>query len=296
MAEPRLDYEAKLDDLLKLYRQAQRTIAAQVRAAILDEDLRSARIRAAQLAEVLKVLEDLGVSTDGDAVHLVNDAWHESADRVAEQIVGLHIDAPEIPGTFAGISRDSLVALEDSILGRLGDARRTVGRTVDDIYGRAGRRAAVRAVLGADGSPDAARKALMRDLTKDRTVARLIEKGGVAFVDRAGRGWTLESYSDMAVRTVTREAVTQGALARMAAHGINLARVSRHADACIVCKPWEGRLVSLDGQTADYEGEAVTDLASLPNGGPPFHPRCRHSLQPVSVRLDQFRRELAAQT
>jgi hypothetical protein len=47
-----------------------------------------------------------------------------------------------------------------------------------------------------------------------------------------------------------------------------------HAKACPICQPWQGRLVSLDGKTTEYLGEAVTDLASLPNGGPPFHPNC----------------------
>jgi hypothetical protein len=53
--------------------------------------------------------------------------------------------------------------------------------------------------------------------------------------------------------------------------------------------------VSLDGATTDYQGEAVTDLSSLPNGGPPLHPNCGHSLMPVSVAVDATRLQLAGQ-
>jgi hypothetical protein len=188
------------------------------------------------------------------------------------------------------------VALQDSILGRLDAARQTVGRTVDDLYARAGRRAALRAVLGEAGSPEAAKRRMFADLMRDRAVRRMVNEGGFGFVDKAGKRWALDTYSEMAVRTVTREAVVQGAIARMASHGIDLARVSSHASACAICVPWQGRLVSLDGQRPDYEGEAVTDLSSLPNGGPPFHPNCRHTLQPVSVAVEDFRRQLAGQT
>jgi minor capsid protein 2 len=283
----RLPYERRIDELLAAYRQAQRAVAADIRAAILTGDLRAAVRRRAQLAAVMAALDQLGAETDPIARRLVQDAWTESAARTADLIAGLDIVAPEIPGAFTGVSVPALQALEDSILGRLDTARRTVGRQADDVYAKAGRRAAIRSILGADDSPAKAARALARDLRRQRAVG---------FVDRAGKRWALDTYSEMAVRTVTREAVVQGAIARMASHGINLARVSVHAEACPVCRPWEGRLVSLDGSGRGYQGEAVTDLSSLPNGGPPFHPRCRHSLAPVAVRVEEFRQQRARAT
>jgi minor capsid protein 2 len=280
--ELRLPYERRIGELISIYRQAQRAIAADIRAAILTQDLRTANRRRQQLAAVMAALDQLGTETDPIARRLVQDAWTESAQRTADLIAGMSIEAPEIPGAFAGVSVDAVQALEDSILGRLQLSRRIIGRQADDIYARAGRRAAVRAILGADDSPDRAAKALARDLAR---------QGTTGFVDRAGKRWALDTYSEMVVRTVTRDAVVQGAITRMTSHGINLARVSIHAEACPVCRPWEGRLVSLDGSGRDYEGEAVTDLTSLPNGGPPFHPRCRHSLAPVAVRVEEFRRQ-----
>lgn len=288
-----LPYESRVGEVVLTYRRAQREIARQIRVALASGALLDAAQRQAQLAAVVMTLDRLGMQTDAHARQLVADAYTQSAQKVVQQIAALQIDAPEIPGAFAGVSQPAVQALQDSMLGRLSDARRSVGRAVDDIYARAGRRVAMRAVLGVDGSPRAARRALMRDLMRDPQVRRMVQQGGYGFVDRAGRRWALSDYADMVVRTTTREAVVQGAIARMASHGIDLARVSRHASSCVVCRPWEDRLVSLDGSTKDYEGEAVADLGALPNGGPPFHPRCRHSLQPVAVRIERIRRDLA---
>lgn len=289
----RLPYEGGVADLAATYRDAQRRIAALVRAAIAAEDLRTAQRRRLQLAAVLALLDQLGAQTDRDARDLVEQAFAQSAERVVGEIAALNIAAPEIPGAFASVSREAVIALQDSIVGRLDTARRTVGRTVDDVYAQAGRRAALRAVLGAEGSPQTAARQLATDLQRDPKVRRLIRNGGAGFIDKAGKRWALDTYSQMAVRTVTREAVVQGALARMASHGISLARVSLHGDACDICIPWQGKLVSLDGATSSYQGEAVTTLGALPNGGPPFHPNCRHSLSPVAVRIEAIRRELA---
>jgi hypothetical protein len=93
----------------------------------------------------------------------------------------------------------------------------------------------------------------------------------------------------MAVRTVTREAVVQGAIARMASHGIALARVSTHPGACEICIPFQGTLVDLAGTgITEYRGEAVSDTGELP----PYHPNCAHSLMPVAGTLDSVLEEL----
>ena len=77
----------------------------------------------------------------------------------------------------------------------------------------------------------------------------------------------------MAIRTETRHAVVEGQVNRLAAHGIDLVRVSRHASACPICQPHEGKLIDLAGGTSVFQGEAV---ASGPL--PPYHPRCRHTI------------------
>ena len=173
--------------------------------------------------------------------------------------------------------------MQKSLLGSLDAATQTLGRRVEDIYGREQRRSALRAVLGAEGSPEAAAKHL-----HDRLAAKAVDDGQTGFVDSAGKRWKLDTYSRMAVRTVTREAVVQGAVARMVSHGIALGRVSAHPDAGPICQPFEGTLVSLGGSgITEYKGEAVSDTGELP----PFHPNCEHSVEPVSALIDSVREE-----
>lgn len=280
-------YENRVDDLQTTYRQAQRLLAAQVTAAIQKGDLSTAARRRAQLRKVLRVLDELGHETDRIARELVAQAHEEGAARALTQIHQLNISAPEIPGAFAGVSKEAVVTLQESVLGRLELARQTVGRSVNDVYGRAGRRVALRAVLGAAPSPREARRQLVTELMQDRDIARAVAQGGPGFVDKAGKRWSLETYSDMAVRTTTREAVVQGALNRMASHGITIARWTTHGDACPICQPWLGRLISLDGTTQEYRGEAVASIGA--SGTPPLHPNCRCTVSPVSTRVDDIR-------
>lgn len=269
--------------LLALYREAQRELAAQIRAALLAGSLDTARRRAMQLAAAQDVLDQLGYQADPLARQAVLEASLDGAGMAADGIrkIGVTL-TPVGERSFAGVNAEAVATMQDSLVSSLQGARSTVGRQIADVYGREQRKATVRALLGAEGSPQAARRRLARQLAS---------KGATGFVDKAGRRWALDSYADMAVRTVTREAVVQGSVARMAAHGIQLARVSEHASSCDVCKPYEGRLIDLAGNTTDFEGEPVMDASTLP----PFHPRCRHTIQPVAARVERVRRELAAQ-
>lgn len=288
----RFEVDEAARDLARVFRDAQTVIVAQVRAALATGNLARARDRRLALAAVVATLDRLGAEVTPLARDIVRDAVRQGADQAARDLTRLPAGPPD-PVVFFSVSQEAVDTLTSQILGRMDLAIRTVGRTVEDVYAKAGRRAALRAVLGADGSPQAARRQLVQDLLRDRDVRRLVRQDGVTgFVDRAGKRWALDTYAEMVVRTTTREAVVQGSLARMAAHGINLARVSRHASSCDVCKPWEGALVSLDGQTTAFQGEAVASLGALPNSGPPFHPRCRHTLQPVASRIEALRREL----
>jgi hypothetical protein len=285
-----LAYERRLRDLDILYATAQATIAARVEAAIRGGDFQtSARMRL-QLAAVVAVLDQLGAEVTPLARQIVADAYQDGADRALAQIRRLSIRAPEIPGAFAGVQFEAVQQLQASLLDRLDATRQTIGRQVEDVYARETRRAALRAVLGANGSPRTAALDLQQRLLRDRTVQELVRDGGTGFIDRAGKRWRLDTYAEMAIRTQTREAVVQGGMARMVSHGIELARVSFTAGSCDRCRPWEGRLIALDGATSEFGGEPVFDSSNAP----PYHPNCTHSLSPVATRIEDLKREMEA--
>jgi len=282
-------FEANLHYFDSVVRSAQETLVTQIESAIRSGDLGSAVRRQAQLQAVEHTLAQLAATANPLASQMVLEAWHQGADRAAKQIAELPIDAPEKLGVFNGVSLEAVQAMQTSLVQSLDAATQNLGRRVRDVYAREQRRAVLRAVLGASGSPDAASKDLQAALMRDKAVQKAVRDGGTAFEDAAKRRWKLDVYSNMATRTVTREAVVQGAVARMVSHGIAIARVSTHAGSCEICLPFQGTLVALGPDTpAEYRGEAVSDTGEIP----PFHPNCAHSLEPVAATIDSLREQL----
>ena len=271
-----------VEEMARTFRDVQRTLAAQIQSAISQGRLEYAAERRMQYAAVLATLDRLGAQTDPLAAKAVADAYKEGAGKAGAQISQQAGFAVSVPYSFTGVQQDAIEALQVEVVDRLGISRRMVGRSIDDLYAKAGRRATVRALLGADGSPQIAARRLKADLLREPYVKRLIQQGGTGFVDRAGKKWSLQTYSEMVVRTTTRNAVVQGQIAKMASLGINLLRVSTHASACKLCIPYQGRLLSIDGSITEYNGESVADISNAPT----YHPNCRHTVIPVVAEYD----------
>lgn len=281
-----------LDEFARIIRQVQRELAVTIKEALLSGQLERAATRRLHLARVVAVLDQMGAEIDPRARRIVNDAFQRGSEVMARQILELKLpELPQVAVLGTGVSQEAVQMLQDSIVGRLKGAREAVGRQTDDLFAHAGRRAAVRAVLGSDGSPEKAGRRLAADLLKNKDIARQVELTGRFKLTPGGRNWALPDYTDMVVRTTTRQAVAQGSLLRMASNGINIARWSIHANPCPVCAPYQGTLVSLDGSTGEYEGEPYVDIGSTP--GIPAHPRCRCSWAAVAVRVEQIKRDLA---
>lgn len=87
------------------------------------------------------------------------------------------------------------------------------------------------------------------------------------------RLFTPEEYAELLARTRTREAVTEGIINSSAQVGMDLFQVSVHDNPCPVCRQYQGRIFSLSG-----ENENFPKLATKP----PFHPRCKHVVVPVT--------------
>jgi hypothetical protein len=283
VAEVVLPYEQRLGELERIYRDAQRLLALQVKAALQSGNDFRASERRRQLEAVQATLRDLGYRTSDYARRLVREAWNDSVEHTAALIVEGGGEGLPISAHFGGVSREGVSALEASILGRLTDAEQRVGRRIEDVFARAGRRETMLGLLGSSGS---------RRKVSANLITTLQKQGVRGFTDKLGREWDLDRYAKMVARTTTREAVVEGAKLRMAQHGIDVARVSTHGDSCQICAPWQGRLVSLSGATDSQLGEPVATLDALPNGGPPFHPNCKHVLVPDVASIEALRREL----
>lgn len=121
-----------------------------------------------------------------------------------------------------------------------------------------------------------------RQTVQNMMAAELNAKGVTAFVDKAGREWSLESYCSMATRTTGRQAQVAAALT---ADDWDLWEIVKIGSTCPLCSAYEGRVYSKSGTDPDYPPLAMAfgkiDPAGsndLSNTWLNLHPNCEHSL------------------
>ena len=141
-----------------------------------------------------------------------------------------------------------------------------------------------------------------RQATQD-AMTRFADRGITSFVDRAGRRWQLTSYAEMAVRTSVARAATEAHARTLTEAGVELVVVSNAPRECPLCRPWEGKILTLTGpggaRTVEVE-HAVEDgrmvrvrvAGSLEQARAAGlqHPNCRHSTSaytPGITRVDR---------
>lgn len=144
----------------------------------------------------------------------------------------------------------------------------------------------------ADASAQVLTGVVTRREAAQRSLDTFAARGITGFIDRAGRGWQLESYVEMAVRTTTAQAAVNAHADRLQALGQDLVIVSDAPQECRLCRPWEGKVLSLSGGTVGTVegGRGVRVAGSLADARADglFHPGCRHSTglyQPGVTRL-----------
>ncbi|WP_236586755.1 phage minor capsid protein [Streptomyces sp. FR-008] len=141
-----------------------------------------------------------------------------------------------------------------------------------------------------------------RQATQDAMRA-FADRGIQAFVDRAGRRWSLPVYAEMAVRTATARAATEAHMRTLGEAGVDLVVVSDAPRECPLCAPWEGKVLTIGGppgpRTVEVE-HAVEDGRMVPvrvagsldqaRAQGLQHPNCRHSVSaytPGLTRVEQ---------
>ncbi len=115
---------------------------------------------------------------------------------------------------------------------------------------------------------------------------KILQREGVtAFVDRAGRNWSLHTYASMATRTTSRQAEVLAVLTADPEH--DLYKISSHGTTCALCAPYEGRVYSKSGTDPVFPPLAAAfgkiDPAGtddLSNTWLNIHPNCLHVLMP----------------
>lgn len=150
-----------------------------------------------------------------------------------------------------------------------------IGRVEPDIYRRVG----LEQVAAMQATGRGVNKAL------PQFVETLRREGVTAFIDKAGRNWSLHTYCSMVARTTSRQAEILSVLTTDPAH--DLYKISSHGTTCGLCAPYEGRVYSKSGTDPDFPPLASA-FGKIDPAGPDdlsntwlnIHPNCLHVLLP----------------
>lgn len=204
------------------------------------------------------------------------------------------LDVPETPAkhfmgyvnaqNLTGEQTDTVQKLTMNLMTELSDASLVVlsslenailGRRENDVVRRVGLELV--ANMEATGKSTAA--------TVPEFVKILQREGVTAFVDRAGRNWSLHTYASMVTRTTSRQAEVLAVLTADPEH--DLYKISSHGTTCALCAPYEGRVYSKSGTDPVFPPLAAAfgkiDPAGtddLANTWLNIHPNCLHVLMP----------------
>lgn len=192
----------------------------------------------AKLAETVELRRAAQVLVD----RLVNDTPALVGDALdAGWTQGIR-DAGDIGAGLATTNTAPLQALTRATVGDLTAMAPRILRTTVDAY---------RDII-ATSTTMTTTGTMTRLQATQRALDRFADRGITGFVDRSGRRWELESYAEMATRTATGRAQVDATLGRLSANGRDLVIVSNAPEECKVCRPWEGKVLSISGADRRY--------------------------------------------
>lgn len=206
------------------------------------------------------------------------------ARRIAGETVEKHIAGYKNAAVLTSDQYAVVDKLVSNLMGEITTANVTVmstlqnaliGRTEADVFRQAG--------LEVTASMQAAGKGAYKALPEFIQVLR--REGVTAFVDKAGRSWSLHTYGSMVLRTTSRQAEVLAVLT--ADPEQDLYQISSHGSTCAICAPLEGRVYSRSGTDPDFPPLASAfgkidpmGADDLTNSYLNIHPNCIHVLLP----------------
>jgi len=252
-------------DLLELYTSAE-TRMLEIIANELADGIYAPGWAAMKLAEISRVktkLEKLVQNLDKKMPEVAAEATKKAYTMGQKGVeADLKKVKPSIKMGFGTIDERKVAVLSQKLAGTLGETHLRITRQALDEYRSIIGKATQMVELGVETRQQAAQKAL----------SEFADRGITGFVDRAGRTWSLHSYTEMATRSTSGQAAIEGAIQRLEDNDYDLVIVSFHADSCPLCEPWEGKILSISGRSDQYPAldEAIAEGL--------FHPNCGHSL------------------
>lgn len=216
--------------------------------------------------ETAGILTDLDKGVPGAVERAVNLAYNRGIATAGAELT----TAGLVHAAFAEVQPTSaLAAIVSEAMARLTPMSFQIRRSVTDVYQQVVTQTVAQTALGTVTRREASRMVL----------TRLGQQGIAGFTDTAGRQWNLATYAEMAVRSSTANAMLQGHTDRVTELGVDTVIVSDAPEECEICRPFEGRVLSLSGRTIGRLKDGKTVVASLAEAKARglYHNNCRHS-------------------
>lgn len=228
--------------------------------------------RKAILSQIKVILEDLGSDVEEYLDEEMRAYYKIGSDEAVKQLknVGAKVGVRE---GFNRVHKEAIAAIVDDSSRAFAETMSAMVRNVQRTLSKAAKEAITQKMAKGIISGEALRKV-------KREIKSIIREQGIpALVDAGGHSWTLDRYGEMLFRTKVVEARNRGLVNRMAENGYDLVQVSQHSGSCDVCADWEGKILSITGDTPGYETVADAEADGL------FHPNCRHAINTLIPAL-----------
>ena len=252
--------------LIALYKRAEKEISTKLLQAVMKAGTKKAlsvRRLEQELKAVYKMLDELKKAGESVSVEMVTAAFSGGIRVARKQLEAAGvIEKGTIVAEMGGVHEKAMKVYSSMIGERLADVVTTAGRTTADIY----RQLELDSILTGTVSGYETINSKIREMEKTGEA-----QGLVAFVDRSGREWNMSTYVEMLARTTVMKIHNEAVKNEFIAHGEDLVIISYHLPTCEMCKPWNGKIVSLTGATKDYPTMTEAEADGL------FHPNCRHA-------------------
>lgn len=281
MAEP--NPNALAWELVAAYEDAQRYLLHLIATMVDDEDK---AFYTSQYEQILR-LHRLAQAYLSPMESRVNQLVHKIAVREYEQSVREAMTMADTPVPQV-IDAGSAHALATAAVGEVTSQHQMILRQAEDIYRTVVHQGMRRAMLA--GVPN--------QIAVQDVLNKFADSGITSFVDKAGRRWSMDTYTDMAVRTVRNHARNEGHMRGYDLAGVRFVKASWHPASAPQCAPYQNQILSIDGGTGAVEvtnivtGEpmTITVKATLRQAiaAGYHHPNCRHRDIPYTPGTRQW--------
>lgn len=263
--------EKRLLKLTKVFKVAQAQIADELIGAT-DFGYKN---RKAILKQIDEILAELGTEVGEKVIpEAIEEMYQTGAEEAASQLKEVTDGAAPVKTGFNRVHKQAVAALVDDTAKAFAESMTGVSRNARLLLNKAVKEEMTQRLATGKISGEALKR------IKNEIVGIMQEQGIASLVDKGGKKWTLDRYAEMLIRTKSVEARNRGLANRVAEFKYDLVQVSDHgASSCPLCQPWQGKILSLRGETKGYPTLAEAERAGL------FHPNCRHAINVLIPEL-----------